>query len=138
MQSTQGAPKGEPREGHRAATRCCLHVVEGAVGADAALARKVEQAVQPKAADTAPPVPDPADPYPFLPGTLSRLMQEAEVTPDEVRYVIAQKGIYPAATPWPVICEDAQFMNGWLLHPDVWPQVVEAVKTNRTDEEVPF
>lgn len=107
-------------------------------GSGSALARKVEQAVQPKAADTAPPVPDPADPYPFLPGTLSRLMQEAEVTPDEVRYVIAQKGIYPAATPWPVICEDAQFMNGWLLHPDVWPQVVEAVKTNRTDEEVPF
>ena len=74
--------------------------------------------------------------YAGLPAALARMMQEAQVTPDEVKYVIAQKGIYPADTPWAVIVENQQFMQGWLLHPQVWPKVVEAVKGNR--EKVPF
>ena len=74
--------------------------------------------------------------YAGLPPSLARMMQEAQVTPDEVRYVIAQKGIYPADTPWAVIVQNQQFMQGWLLHPQVWPKVVEAVRGNR--EEVPF
>ena len=74
--------------------------------------------------------------YAGLPDALARMMQEAQVTPNEVRYVIAQKGIYPADTPWAVIVQNQQFMQGWLLHPQVWPKVVEAVKGNR--EEVPF
>lgn len=74
--------------------------------------------------------------YTGLPDALARMMQEAQVTPDEVRYVIAQKGIYPADTPWTVIVENQQFMQGWLLHPQVWPKVVEAVRGNR--EEAPF
>ena len=74
--------------------------------------------------------------YAGLPDALARMMQEAQVTPNEVRYVIAQKGIYPVDTPWAVIVQNQQFMQGWLLHPQVWPKVVEAVKGNR--EEVPF
>lgn len=74
--------------------------------------------------------------YAGLPPALARMMQEAQVTPDEVKYVIAQKGIYPADTPWAVIVQNQQFMQGWLMHPQVWPKVVEAVRGNR--EEVPF
>jgi len=74
--------------------------------------------------------------YAGLPAALAKMMAEAQVTPDEVRYVIAQKGIYPADTPWAVIVQNQQFMQGWLLHPHVWPKVVEAVRGNR--EEAPF
>ncbi|MBR6839299.1 MAG: AAA family ATPase, partial [Oscillospiraceae bacterium] len=74
--------------------------------------------------------------YAGLPPALARMMREAQVTPDEVKYVIAQKGIYPADTPWAVIVQNQQFMQGWLLHPQVWPKVVEAVRGNR--EETPF
>jgi hypothetical protein len=74
--------------------------------------------------------------YAGLPDALARMMQEAGVTPEEVRYVIAQKGIYPANTPWAVICGNKQFMQGWLMHPQVWPKVVEMAVSSR--EEVPF
>lgn len=74
--------------------------------------------------------------YAGLPDALVRMMQEAGVTPGEVRYVIAQKGIYPANTPWAVIVENQQFMQGWLMHPQVWPKVVEMAKQIR--DEVPF
>ena len=74
--------------------------------------------------------------YAGLPDALVRMMQEAGVTPNEVRYVIAQKGIYPANTPWAVICGNEQFMQGWLMHPQVWPKVVEMAKQIR--DEVPF
>ena len=89
---------------------------------------------QPAAADTAQ-APNDAQ-YAGLPDALVRMMQEAGVTPDEVRYVIAQKGIYPANTPWAVICGNDQFMKGWLMHPQVWPKVVEMAKQIR--DEVPF
>lgn len=69
--------------------------------------------------------------YAGLPDALVRMMREAGVTPDEVRYVIAQKGYYPADTPWSVITQNTQFMEGWLLHPQVWPQVVNAARMNR-------
>ncbi len=74
--------------------------------------------------------------YAGLPDALVRMMKEAGVTPNEVRYVIAQKGIYPANTPWTVIVENQQFMQGWLMHPQVWPKVVEMAKQIR--DEVPF
>ena len=74
--------------------------------------------------------------YAGLPAALARMMAEAQVTPDEVKYVIAQKGYYPADTPWAVIIQNKDFMQGWLLHPQVWPKVVEAIRGNR--EETPF
>ena len=69
---------------------------------------------------------------------LARMMTEAGVYPGEVKAVIAQKGIYPEDTPWNVILDNAQFMQGWLLHPQVWPKVVEMAKANRDAEEAPF
>jgi len=72
--------------------------------------------------------------YAGLPGPLARMMQEAKVSPEEVRYVIAQKGYYPADTPWSVITQNEQFMTGWLMHPQVWPQVVNAARVNREDD----
>lgn len=108
-----------------------------------ALARKVEEAAKPKPQAPAPaapaPAPDPGpadtDPtYAGLPPALVRMMKEAEVSPDEVRYVIARKGYYPADTPWSVITQNTQFMEGWLLHPQVWPQVVNAARLNRQDD----
>lgn len=78
--------------------------------------------------------PEDMDIYAGLPPTLIRMMQEAEVTPDEVKGVIAQKGIYPLDTPWPTICANDNFMKGWLLHPQVWPQVVSTARMNREDD----
>lgn len=69
-----------------------------------------------------------------LPPALVRMMKEDGVTPNDVRYVIAKKGYYPANTPWPVICGNEQFMQGWLLHPQVWPKVVEMAKALRDEE----
>ena len=105
-----------------------------------ALARKVEEASKPKPQTAAPdpaPVPaapDPGPEYAGLPPALVRMMQQENVTPDEVRYVIAQKGYYPADTPWSVITQNTQFMEGWLLHPQVWPQVVNAARMNREND----
>ena len=123
-----------------------------------ALARAVERAAaekgttSPDPAKAGPPSPEPqAAPagegkattnaandaqFTGLPDALVRMMQEAGVTPNEVRYVIAQKGIYPANTPWAVIVENQQFMQGWLMHPQVWPKVVEMAVSSR--DEVPF
>ena len=74
--------------------------------------------------------------WPELPLSLERMMVEAQVEPEEVRGVIAARGIYPADTPWSVLLENTQFMNGWLMHPDVWPKVVDAAKQRRM--EAPF
>lgn len=104
------------------------------------LARKVEEASKPKPQTPAPaasapaPDPGPGPEYNGLPPALVRMMQQENVTPDEVRYVIAQKGYYPADTPWSVITQNTQFMEGWLLHPQVWPQVVNAARMNRQDD----
>ena len=82
----------------------------------------------------APPQGDDSHTYDGLPDALVRMMQEAEVTPDEVKGVIAQKGIYPLDTSWRTICANEQFMQGRLLHPQVWPQVVNAARMNREDD----
>ena len=102
------------------------------------MARAVERAAAPAAPAAAAPAAVPAEgaadaQYAGLPDGLVR---EAQVTPEEVRYVIAQKGIYPANTPWAVLCANEQFMNGWLMHPQVWPKVVEMAINSRDD--VPF
>ena len=69
-----------------------------------------------------------------IPDKLQALMREADVIPGEVKGIIADKGFYPYDTPWKVIAWDESFMNGWLMHPDVWPKVVEAIKAKRGEE----
>lgn len=91
----------------------------------------------PSAAEDTAQAPNDAE-FAGIPGALARMMREAGVYPGEVKAVIAQKGIYPIATPWNVIVENEQFMQGWLLHPQVWPKVVEMAKEIRAGEEVPF
>lgn len=81
------------------------------------------------------PVAEP-DPFEGIPAPLARLMQDAEVTPNEVKGVIATKGFFPYTTPWATIAAADGFLDGWLMHPNVWPQVVAAAKAER--KKVPF
>lgn len=126
-QPTQAAPADAPRQTPPGDREGAQEAAQS--GAGNASAKVPEDGQAASAADV-------GAMYAGLPPALARMMQEAQVTPDEVKYVIAQKGIYPADTPWAVIVENQQFMQGWLLHPQVWPKVVEAVRGNR--EEVPF
>jgi hypothetical protein len=95
-----------------------------------ALARAVEQAAKPQTSAPA----APARRWPEIPEALERQFVEANVTPDEVRYVIAQRGVYPADTPWSVMCANEPFVKGWLMSPAVWPKVLEMVENNRHDD----
>lgn len=126
-QPTQAAPADAPRQTPPGDREGAQEAAQG--GAGNASAKVPEDGQATNAANV-------GAMYAGLPPALARMMQEAQVTPDEVKYVIAQKGIYPADTPWAVIVQNQQFMQGWLLHPQVWPKVVEAVRGNR--EEVPF
>lgn len=116
-----------------------------------ALARAVDMAAKPKdsaargatlsgpeglSPQTSAETPKPAAParrWPEIPEALERQFVEANVTPDEVRYVIAQRGVYPADTPWSVMCANEPFVKGWLMSPAVWPKVLEMVENNRHD-----
>lgn len=70
--------------------------------------------------------------YPGVPEKVERLMQESDVTPEEVIYVVAQKGYFPADMSFKDYPMD--FVDGWML--PFWPQIVEMVRQNR--EDVPF
>lgn len=124
-----GAPQTEPAE---PANRGGPQTPEKAAAA-ASPEMRPDARSEPEAQPTPKAAPE-KDPFAGLPDALARMMREAQVTPDEVRYVIAQKGIYPMNTPWSVICANADFMKGWLLHPQVWPQVINAVKVNREND----
>lgn len=92
---------------------------------------------KPQAPAETPAEPTPApDEYAGIPDVLARLMREAEVKPNEVKGVIAAKGFFPYSTPWATIASADGFLDGWLMHPNVWPKVVEMVKAER--KEVPF
>lgn len=99
-----------------------------------ALARAVEQAANPQTSAETPKPAAPARRWPEIPEALERQFVEANVTPDEVRYVIAQRGVYPADTPWSVMCANEPFVKGWLMSPAVWPKVLEMVENNRHDD----
>lgn len=105
---TKSAPKTEPK----AAPNALASAVQAAIDAP-------QKAV---------------DVYGELPTALADMMRQAKVLPEEVRVVIAQKGIYPADTPWSVICSNDEFMNGWLMHPQVWPKIVDMVTINRGED----
>lgn len=67
-----------------------------------------------------------------VPERVARLMRESDVTPEEVVYVVAQKGYFPADMPFGDYPKD--FIDGWML--PFWPQIVEMIRQNR--EDVPF
>ena len=70
-----------------------------------------------------------------VPPRVQALMDSAGVTEDEVREVWSGKGYFPRNTPWEVL-EQEGFVDGWIL--PFWSQIVETVKRNRTDGDLPF
>jgi len=68
---------------------------------------------------------------PMLPKALADLMAVNKVTLAEIQDVVAQKGYYPADTPFDNYASD--FIDGCLI--GAWPMVLKMVEENR---EVPF
>lgn len=70
-----------------------------------------------------------------VPPRVQALMDSAGVTEDDVREVWSGKGYFPRNTPWGVL-EQEGFVDGWIL--PFWSQIVETVKRNRADGDLPF
>lgn len=66
-----------------------------------------------------------------IPKNLADLMQENNVTEDEIRFVVSQKGYYPETTS--ISNYDPDFINGCLVA--AWGQVFSAIMNNR---DLPF
>lgn len=84
----------------------------------------------PVSAEASPP--DAPPPFPGVPEKVARLMRENGVTPEEVVYVVSQKGYFPADMAFRDYPQD--FIDGWML--PCWAQIVAKIKENRT--KVPF
>ncbi|HHV42083.1 MAG TPA: ATP-binding protein [Clostridiaceae bacterium] len=67
-----------------------------------------------------------------IPKALADLMQINNVTPEEIEFVVSEKGYYPAGTP--IANYDDGFINGVLI--GAWNQVFEMIEKMRT--ELPF
>lgn len=108
--------------------------------ADAAAVAEQAQQVTVQATVQAPQVaPEPAQPVAQaeqIPPKLLELMQDSEVTADEIHRIVAIKGYYPAAMP--ILNYDPQFIEGCLI--GAWDQVFAGIKTLREQDkiEVPF
>lgn len=100
-------------------------------------------AAEPPAPDPAPakaePAPAPAEPQeqltidvnPNLPKALRDLMVQNQVTEDEIRQAVSQKGYYPEETP--IENYDPEFIRGVLV--GAWNQVFAMIMSNR---DLPF
>lgn len=62
-----------------------------------------------------------------IPKALSDLMADSDVSENEVRDVIAQKGYYPHDTTWAVMSEEG-FVDGWII--PFWKNIVEMIEAN--------
>lgn len=71
------------------------------------------------------------DPMEEIPKALIDLMKENNVSPEEIRWAVADRGYYPEATP--IANYDPQFIEGVLVN--AWPQVFQLILENR---KVPF
>lgn len=71
------------------------------------------------------------DPIEEIPKALIDLMKENNVSPEEIRWAVADRGYYPEATP--IANYDPQFIEGVLVN--AWPQVFQLILENR---KVPF
>ena len=58
------------------------------------------------------------------------LMDEDEITPEELRTIVAEKGYYTFDTP--ITNYDPAFLDTFM--PTVWAQVREAIINNRSKE----
>lgn len=90
-----------------------------------------ESATTAAPADAEASAPD-APPLPGVPEKVARLMCENGVTPEEVVYVVSQKGYFPADMAFRDYPQD--FIDGWML--PCWAQIVAKIKENRM--KVPF
>lgn len=63
----------------------------------------------------------------FVPKALADLMASSNVTVEEITNVVAQRGYYPAGTPFQNY--DPQFVEGVLIA--AWPQVLDLIQSNR-------
>ena len=86
------------------------------------------------AAEIETPAAQPSTPavFPGVPEKVARLMRESSVMPEEVVYVVSQKGYFPANMAFKDYPQD--FIDGWML--PCWAQIVAKIKENRT--KVPF
>ena len=88
----------------------------------------------PKAEPAPAPEPPPVTrPDSDVPAALLPLLESANVTEDEVRDVIAQKGYFTRDTPWSAM-ENAGFVDGWVL--PFWDRIVEMIENN--PDRLPF
>ena len=100
-----------------------------AKGETEAVAESATTAVPAEAEASAPAAPPPS---PGVPEKVARLMRESGVTPEEVVYVVSQKGYFPADMAFRDYPQD--FIDGWML--PCWAQIVAKITENRT--KVPF
>ena len=100
-----------------------------AKGETEAVAESATTAVPAEAEASAPAAPPPS---PGVPEKVARLMRESGVTPEEVVYVVSQKGYFPADMAFRDYPQD--FIDGWML--PCWAQIVAKIEENRT--KVPF
>lgn len=94
----------------------------------------VPEQTQSVEAPTAPPEtkPETFNEEESIPKALADLMAANNVTVDEIKQVVSQKGYYPLTTP--IANYDSQFINGVLI--GAWDQVYGGIA--RTRDEVPF
>lgn len=95
----------------------------------------VAATAMPEATGSPAPAPEPApvsepEPNPLyhgVPENLAVLMQLSDVSNENVRKVIAQKGYYTMDTPWSTMEKDG-FIDGWVI--PFWDKIVETIKNN--------
>jgi spore coat protein CotF len=61
---------------------------------------------------------------------LDQLLKENNVTAEEVKQAVAERGYYPADTP--IEKYDSNFINNVLI--EAWPQVFETIKNRHLNE----
>lgn len=63
-----------------------------------------------------------------VPKALSDLMRDTDITEDEIRAVVAEKGYYPFDTAWTVMDQEG-FIDGWIV--PFWKNIVEVINSKR-------
>lgn len=98
-------------------------------------ARKEAEKEVPRPAEAPPSPTSPAAPpeAPDLPAALSQVMEQSQVTEEEVRDVIGSLGHFPAETPWSVL-EEKGYIDGYIL--PQWSYFVQTIASN--PHRIPF